>query len=160
MRRPKSSRARLTRWRGRSAWPPPLMTASTRPLVPGSAIALRSALCLAFVKQPWPMPIGWWTGFASTSPRPAACSSIWPQSLRRDAASCQSSRRRPTGTEQDSPEVEEEPGVVPAVLLRLRSDPGRPSLANVQEELAKLELIRQLELSTDLFDHALPHELE
>ena len=50
--------------------------------------------------------------------------------------------------------------MVPAVLLRLRSDPGRPSLSNVQEELAKLELIRQLELPTDLFDHALPHELE
>ena len=50
--------------------------------------------------------------------------------------------------------------MVPAVLLRLRSDPGRLSLANVQEELAKLELIRQLELPTDLFDHALPHELE
>jgi Domain of unknown function (DUF4158) len=67
---------------------------------------------------------------------------------------------RPTGTEQESAEVEEAPGMVPAILLRLRSDPGRPSLANVQEELVKLELIRQLELPTDLFDHALPHELE
>ena len=48
----------------------------------------------------------------------------------------------------------EVPGSVPAVLLTLRGDPGRPSLASVQEELAKLELIRNLNLPADLFDHA------
>ena len=37
---------------------------------------------------------------------------------------------------------------------------ARPSLASVQDELAKLELIRRLELPADLFDHALPQELE
>ena len=31
----------------------------------------------------------------------------------------------------------------PALLLRLRGDPGKPSLASVQDELAKLELIRR-----------------
>ena len=51
-------------------------------------------------------------------------------------------------------------GTAPAILLQLASDPGRPSLASVQDELAKLELIRRLELPADLFDHALPQELE
>ncbi len=46
------------------------------------------------------------------------------------------------------------------MLLRLRGDPGQPRLASVEDELAKLELIRQLGLPPDLFDHALPHELE
>ena len=52
------------------------------------------------------------------------------------------------------------PGTAPALLLRLRSDPGRPSLAGVQAELAKLELIRRIGLPADLFDQVLPHELE
>jgi TnpA family transposase len=42
----------------------------------------------------------------------------------------------------------------------LRGDPGRPSLAGVQAELAKLELLRQVGLPADLFDQVLPHELE
>jgi hypothetical protein len=42
------------------------------------------------------------------------------------------------------------------LLLQLRSDPGRPSLAGVQDQLAKLELIRGLELPADLFGNALP----
>ena len=49
---------------------------------------------------------------------------------------------------------------MPALLLRLRGDPGRPSLASVQAELAKLELIRRIGLPADLFDQVLPHELE
>ena len=52
------------------------------------------------------------------------------------------------------------PGTAPALLLRLRSDPGKPSLAGVQDELAKLELIRGIELPPGLFDCALPHELD
>jgi hypothetical protein len=48
----------------------------------------------------------------------------------------------------------------PALLLRLRSDPGKPSLAGVQAELAKLELIRKIELPAGLFGDVLPHELE
>ena len=51
-------------------------------------------------------------------------------------------------------------GSAPAVLLKLRGNPGRPSLASVQDQLAKLELIRRLELPADLFDHASPRDLE
>ena len=54
-----------------------------------------------------------------------------------------------------------EPSVsAPALLLRLRGDPGRPSLAGVQAELAKLELVRRVELPAHLFKQVLPHELE
>jgi TnpA family transposase len=38
-----------------------------------------------------------------------------------------------------------------AVLNRLRADAGRPSVRSVQDELAKLTLIRSLELPADLF---------
>jgi TnpA family transposase len=48
----------------------------------------------------------------------------------------------------------------PAVLMRLRSSPGRPSLAGIQDELAKLELIRNIALPSDLFDRVRPHDLE
>ena len=48
----------------------------------------------------------------------------------------------------------------PALLLRLRGDPGKPSLAGVQDELAKLEVIRNIDLPGGLFDGVLPHELE
>jgi hypothetical protein len=58
------------------------------------------------------------------------------------------------------PLAEQSPATAPALLLRLRSEPGKPSLANVQEELAKLELLRDVDLPPDLFDRALPHELE
>ncbi len=50
--------------------------------------------------------------------------------------------------------------MVPALLLWLRGDPGKPSLASVQDALAKLELIRGIGLPADLFDRVLPHELE
>jgi TnpA family transposase len=52
------------------------------------------------------------------------------------------------------------PGMVPAVILRLRGNPGRPSLASIQDELAKLKLIREIGLPAQLFDHVLPHELD
>jgi TnpA family transposase len=51
-------------------------------------------------------------------------------------------------------------GTAPALLLRLRGDPGKPSLASVQDELGKLELVREIDLPPDLFDGVLPHELE
>lgn len=51
-------------------------------------------------------------------------------------------------------------GSAPAVLLWLRRDPGRPSLASVEQELAKLALVRQIELPADLFEAWLPHDLE
>ena len=67
---------------------------------------------------------------------------------------------RPAVVDGHNPEHEEVSGTAPAILLQLASDAGRPSLASVQDELAKLELIRRLELPADLFDHALPQELE
>src|SRR4029077_1526969 len=51
-------------------------------------------------------------------------------------------------------------GSASAVLLKLRGSPGRPSLASMQDEMAKLELIRQIELPGDLFDRASPRDLE
>ena len=53
-----------------------------------------------------------------------------------------------------------QPGTAPALLLQLRGDPGRPSLAGVQAELARLELVRRIGLPADLFDQVLPQELE
>jgi hypothetical protein len=40
--------------------------------------------------------------------------------------------------------------IIPQRGFHLRDDPGRPSLASVREELAKLELIRRIELPTNL----------
>ena len=57
--------------------------------------------------------------------------------------------------DEEGPEVKEAPGTTPAVLLQLRGDPGQPSLASVQDELAKLELIRRLELPADLLTSVL-----
>ncbi len=51
-------------------------------------------------------------------------------------------------------------GSAPAALLTLRANPGRPSLASMQEELAKLDLIRRMALPSDLFDKASPRDLE
>ena len=67
---------------------------------------------------------------------------------------------RPAKTEPDSPTPTQSAQPAPALILRLRSDPGKPSLAGVQEELAKLELIREIDLPADLFDGVLPHEVE
>jgi TnpA family transposase len=53
-----------------------------------------------------------------------------------------------------------QPGTAPALLLQLRGDPGRPSLASVQAELARLELVRGIKRPADLFDQVLPQELE
>lgn len=48
----------------------------------------------------------------------------------------------------------------PALLLKLRGSPGRPSLASMQEKLAKLEPIRRIDLSANLFEYASPRDLE
>src|SRR5512135_375267 len=53
-----------------------------------------------------------------------------------------------------------QPGAAPALLPQLRGDPGRPSLAGVQAELARLELVRRVGLPADLFDQVPPQELE
>jgi TnpA family transposase len=48
----------------------------------------------------------------------------------------------------------------PAVLLKLLGNPGRPSLASLQDELAKLDLLRGIALPLELFDDAVPRDLE
>ena len=67
---------------------------------------------------------------------------------------------RPAANESSDPPSDQSTGTAPALLLRLRGDPGKPSLASVQDELAKLELVREIDLPPDLFDGVLPHELE
>jgi TnpA family transposase len=62
--------------------------------------------------------------------------------------------------EADRSVTEDVLGSAPAALLKLRGNPGRPSLASMQEELAKLDLIRRMDLPADLFDHASPRDLE
>ncbi len=55
---------------------------------------------------------------------------------------------------------DEAPSSTPAVLLKLRGSPGRPSLASMKDELEKLELIRSIDLPVDLFDQVSPRDLE
>ena len=50
---------------------------------------------------------------------------------------------RPAGNESERSASDQSPATAPALLLRLRGDPGKPSLAGVQDELAKLELVRR-----------------
>jgi hypothetical protein len=57
-------------------------------------------------------------------------------------------------------EVADAPSGASAPLLQLRGNPGRPSLASMQEEMAKLELIRGIDLPIGLFDHASARDLE
>ncbi len=63
-------------------------------------------------------------------------------------------------TGSDDSAQDEGAGSTPAPLLKLRGSPGRPSLASMQDELEKLELIRQIELPDKLFDGASPRDLE
>jgi hypothetical protein len=42
----------------------------------------------------------------------------------------------------------------------MAGNPGRPSLASLQDELAKLELLRGVALPPDLFEQAAPRDLE
>lgn len=49
---------------------------------------------------------------------------------------------RPAGNELEDPRSAQSAGMVPVRILWLRGDPSKPSLASVQDALAKLELIR------------------
>lgn len=70
-------------------------------------------------------------------------------------------RPEKAGTEERVDETQDDAaGKTPAVLLKLRGNPGRPSLAGMQDELAKLELIRGIDLPADLFERAAPRDLE
>ena len=67
---------------------------------------------------------------------------------------------RPAEGYSDSSSPDDMLGNAPAALLKLRDNPGRSSVASMQEELAKLDLIRRIELPVDLFDHTSPRYLE
>jgi TnpA family transposase len=67
---------------------------------------------------------------------------------------------RPAATEPKDAANQEPDGSVPAALMQLRSDPGGPSVNSLQAELAKLDLVRAIELPADLFAQARPHEVE
>jgi TnpA family transposase len=68
---------------------------------------------------------------------------------------------RPEAAGGDEPAAEDEAtSQAPAVLSKLLGNPGRPSLATLQDELAKLDLLRRIELPPDLFEHAAPRDLE
>jgi hypothetical protein len=61
---------------------------------------------------------------------------------------------RPEGDGSEELNQDDAIGSAPAVLLKLRGSPGRPSLASMQDELARLELIRGINLPADLFDRS------
>jgi len=67
---------------------------------------------------------------------------------------------RPAEGYSDSSSPDDMLGNAPAALLKLRDNPGRSSVASMQEELAKLDLIRRIELPVDLFDRTSPRYLE
>ena len=67
---------------------------------------------------------------------------------------------QPETDAEDGSDGNGQPIVASALLLQLRADPGRPSLAGVQAELARLELVRGIKLPADLFDQVLPQEQE
>jgi hypothetical protein len=67
---------------------------------------------------------------------------------------------RPAEDGSESPSSDPSAQPAPALLLQLRADPGRPGLAGVQDALARLELVRKIELPSGLFDGVLPHELD
>jgi TnpA family transposase len=50
--------------------------------------------------------------------------------------------------------------VIPAILMRLRSDTGRVSLLSARQELNKLKTIRGIKLPSDLFVNVSEYELE
>ncbi len=58
-------------------------------------------------------------------------------------------------------EVTEEKAInTSAVILQLRNNPGRPNLASILDELAKLELVKKIDLPRDLFEQVSTHQLE
>ena len=70
-------------------------------------------------------------------------------------------RSEKAGNDEQADDVQDAAaGSAPATLLKLRGSPGRPSLASMQDELAKLELIRSIDLPAGLFDQAAPRDLE
>jgi TnpA family transposase len=67
---------------------------------------------------------------------------------------------QPVDGEIDAEETVELSSAARATINLLRDDPGRASVKSLRQEMAKLDLIRQLELPPDLFDHTSAQELE
>ncbi len=67
---------------------------------------------------------------------------------------------RPATVEQNVAANNEPDGLASALLMHLRSDPGGPSVNSLQTELAKLSLVRKIELPSGLFSHARAQEVE
>ena len=65
---------------------------------------------------------------------------------------------QPTDPESKVEEADELPAS--AAINLLRDDPGRASVKSLRPEMAKLDLIRRLELPPDLLDHTPTQELE
>ncbi|MEO8409188.1 MAG: DUF4158 domain-containing protein, partial [Propionivibrio sp.] len=73
---------------------------------------------------------------------------------------CLDALLRPEGGGSEGLNQDDAIGSAPAVLLKLRGSPGQPSLASMQDELTKLELIREINLPAGLFDRTSPRDLE
>ncbi|WP_031432523.1 Tn3 family transposase [Methylomarinum vadi] len=67
---------------------------------------------------------------------------------------------RPEKGDDENNDQEDATGSASALLLKLLGNPGRPNLASMQDELAKLEIIRKIGLPADLFDKVSPLDLE
>ena len=67
---------------------------------------------------------------------------------------------QPTDPESGLAEVVEPSPSASAVINALRDDAGRASVKSVRQQMAKLDLIRRLELPPDLFDRTPTQELE
>ena len=67
---------------------------------------------------------------------------------------------QPVGSKIEAEGMAELSSSARAVINLLRDDPGRASVKSLRQEMAKLDLIRQLDLPPDLFDHTSIQELE
>ena len=66
----------------------------------------------------------------------------------------------PAKGEENALEVDDISSSAPALLLKLKGNPGHPSLSSMQGELAKLKLIRRIGLPIDLFECASRRDIE
>jgi len=67
---------------------------------------------------------------------------------------------QPASSEINAQESNELSSPARAVINLLRDDPGRASVKSLRQEMAKLDLVRQLNLPQDLFDRTSTQELE
>ena len=67
---------------------------------------------------------------------------------------------KPAGDGENITDSDQTDRYTPAMLMRLRADPGGPSVNSLQTEMAKLATIRDIGLPAHLFDGVSPHEIE